>query len=178
MSEAREGSATWLLQLERASRTQGSGIDRGQLLGCWRLVELWDRSATPQPSQSGLLRLLDAQLEIEAEESSAGAARAAGEPGGLLVRNRVQLGSLKLTFSGVGWLEGRRPLLRFRFNRLQLSLGPWCIWQQTLPAPNEGRGAFFALIATGSDQQDRWLLARGRGGGLARWRAAQTVGFL
>jgi hypothetical protein len=170
MSEGGEGSAAWLLQLERASRRAGSGIDGRQLLGCWRLVDLWDRSAAPQPSQSSLLRLLDAQLEIGADEPS--------ETGGLRLGNRVRLGSLELAFNGVGWLDGRRPLLRFRFTQLQLSLGRWRIWQQKLPAPDGNRGPFFALIAAGSDQQGRWLLARGRGGGLARWRICQASGFL
>jgi hypothetical protein len=88
MSEGGEGSAAWLLQLERASRRAGSGIDGRQLLGCWRLVDLWDRSAAPQPSQSRLLRLLDAQLEIGASEASETAAGATGETGGLLLCNR------------------------------------------------------------------------------------------
>ena len=178
MSEGGEGSAAWLLQLERASRRAGSGIDGRQLLGCWRLVDLWDRSTAPQPSQSRLLRLLDAQLEIGASEASETAAQATGETGGLLLCNRVRLGSLELAFNGVGWLDGRRPLLRFRFTQLQLSLGRWRIWQQQLPAPDGNRGPFFALIAAGGDQQGRWLLARGRGGGLARWRISKATGFL
>jgi hypothetical protein len=158
-------SGAWLLQLETRSRQQGSGISQPDLTGCWRLVDLWDRLASPQAAQARLLQGLQAKLEVQRV-----APAAAHEAGGLQLRNSVRLGALELAFHGPGWLQGRRPLLRFRFEAIQLSLGSWRLWQQSLPAPAQGKGPFFALIATGSDEQGRWLLARGRGGGLARWR--------
>jgi hypothetical protein len=158
-------SGAWLLQLETRSRQQGSGISQPDLTGCWRLVDLWDRLASPQPAQARLLQGLQAKLEIQLVPPVA-----EQEAGGLQLRNSVRLGALELAFHGPGWLQGRRPLLRFRFEAIQLSLGSWRLWQQSLPAPAQGKGPFFALIATGSDEQGRWLLARGRGGGLARWR--------
>jgi hypothetical protein len=158
-------SGAWILQLETRSRQQGSGINQPDLTGCWRLVDLWDRQATPQAAQARLLQGLQAKLEIQPVSPAADQ-----EPGGLQLRNSVRLGALELAFHGPGWLEGRRPMLRFRFEAIQLSLASWRLWQQSLPAPAQGGGPFFALIATGSDAQGRWLLARGRGGGLARWR--------
>jgi hypothetical protein len=153
-------SGAWLLQLETRSRQQGSGISQPDLTDCWRLVDLWDRLASPQAAQARLLQGLQAKLEVQLVAPA----------GGLWLRNSVRLGVLELAFHGPGWLQGRRPLLRFRFEAIQLSLGSWRLWQQSLPAPAPHRAPFFALIATGSDEQGRWLLARGRGGGLARWR--------
>ena len=157
--------AAWLLELETRSRRQGSGITGRQLAGHWRLVELWNREARPQPAQARLLQALQARLDIQPAGS-----QVPGEAAGLELRNSVGLGALELAFQGSGWLEGRRPLLRFRFAGMQLNLGTWRLWQQNLPAADQGGGPFFALIGTGCDDQGRWLLARGRGGGLARWR--------
>lgn len=160
--------ASWLQELEARSRRQGSGVSQQQLAGKWRLVELWNRRCRAQPIQAALLRALQASLEMEPVHSGAH-----GESAGLTLRNSVRLGALELVFQGPGWLQGRRPLLRFHFERMQLNLGPWPIWQQQLTAPataeDRGAGPFFALIATGGDGQGTWLLARGRGGGLARW---------
>jgi hypothetical protein len=164
MSDPDDGA--WLLELETRSRRQGSGITRQQLAGHWRLVELWNREARPQPAPARLLQALQASLEIQ----PAGGSEEGGEAAGLELRNSVRLGALELAFQGPGWLEGRRPLLRFRFAGMELNLGAWRLWQRSLPAADQGGGPFFALIGAGCDDQGRWLLARGRGGGLARWR--------
>ena len=165
MSEAEQ--AGWLVQLEKHSRQQGSGISQKDLAGSWRLVDVWDRQARPRGGQARLLQGLQARLEIGPEQPP-------GVPHpeacALELRNSVRLGALALMFQGPGWLEGRRPLLRFRFELISFSLGRRLLWQQGLPAPAQGGGPFFALIATGNDEQGRWLLARGRGGGLSRWR--------
>jgi hypothetical protein len=159
-------SGAWLLQLETRSRQQGSGISQPDLTGCWRLVDLWDRLASPQAAQARLLQGLQAKLEVQ--RVAPAAAQRSRRPAA--AQQRAAGHALELAFHGPGWLQGRRPLLRFRFEAIQLSLGSWRLWQQSLPAPAQGKGPFFALIATGSDEQGRWLLARGRGGGLARWR--------
>jgi hypothetical protein len=78
----------------------------------------------------------------------------------------VQLGALELCFHGSGWLQGRRPLLLFSFERLELRLGEWILLSRALPPVPPRRQPFFALIGRG----DGWLAARGRGGGLALWQ--------
>lgn len=90
-----------------------------------------------------------------------------------MIRNSVQLGELGLTFAGQARLEGKRPLLLFRFERLYLALGAWRPLDRPLPQPlpfgqqRAGELPFFALIGGGASHG--WLAARGRGGGLALW---------
>jgi hypothetical protein len=82
------------------------------------------------------------------------------------VQNSVQLGPIQLRFRGHGSLRGKRPLLEFWFEELELRLGPRSIWRQPIQRqPQPKRRPFFALIAS----QPNWLAARGRGGGLALW---------
>jgi hypothetical protein len=82
----------------------------------------------------------------------------------------VRIGGLELRFRGWGRLAGRRPLLQFGFDQLELRLGGRRLLRRPLPPVDPRRQPFFALIASGTDDPGRWLLARGRGGGLACWR--------
>lgn len=168
-----DGAATgWLptvaevLALEKRSRRQGSGLGCSDLLGCWRLDQLWDKSdARPNTAAAALLRALNASLTLTAKGDAC-----LGD-NGLTVQNSVQLGALQLRFQGQGHLRGRRPLLEFWFEELVLQIGTLTLWRQaisTIPEPR--RRPFFALIGTlhhGPNQVA--LLARGRGGGLALW---------
>jgi hypothetical protein len=153
-----------LLALERQVRRRGSGLEAPQLLGCWRLDQVWPKGS-PRPSafSGSLLRAVQARLEITAPEAGAGG------PGELALSNAITLGPVELRFSGLGRLQGSRPLLQFSFQRLQLSLGGRVLLQRTLPEPAPQRLPFFALIARDASG---WLAARGRGGGLALWRLA------
>jgi hypothetical protein len=145
-----------LLQEERRVRRQGSGLDATALLGCWQLDLVWPKgSGRPAQFSGQILRWLGAQLEISQ----------AGEQ--LRLRNAVSLGPIELRFEGPGVLEGRRPLLWFHFEQLQIWVAGRCWFSRSLPAPAAQKRPFFALI-----QRDPsgWLAARGRGGGLACWR--------
>lgn len=165
-----------LLRLERRSRAEGSGLVAADLIGCWRLEQVWGKgSREPSGISGAVLRTLAARLEI-----TPGAA-----PGSLALANVVNLGGLELRFEGEGELRGRRPLLVFWFDRLQLRLAGRVLLQRPLQRPEPRRLPFFALIArshpapagttTGMadpGQPERlhgWLAARGRGGGLALW---------
>ncbi|MBM5806868.1 MAG: hypothetical protein FJ056_04135 [Cyanobacteria bacterium M_surface_10_m2_179] len=145
-----------LLALEQQVRVAGTGINTADLLGCWQLDLVWPKGSRRASAFSGwLLRGLSARLEI----SSAG--------DGLQLSNAVNLGVVELRFRGPGRLLGKRPLLQFSFEQLELKLAGRCVLQRALPAPPAQRLPFFALI-----HRDRsgWLAARGRGGGLALWR--------
>lgn len=157
-----------VLELERLARRDGSGISPEQVVGPWELHQLWSREqATPQAPSAALLRLLRASLTISPSSPSPSSPNPEAP---LQLANSVRFGSLELRFCGWGRLAGRRPLLQFGFEQLELRLGPRLLLQRSLPAGEPSRQPFFALIACGSDGQGRWLLARGRGGGLACWR--------
>ena len=149
-----------LLELERQVRQGGSGLRAPELLGCWRLDQVWPKGS-PRPSafSGSLLRAVQARLEITAPVAEEE----------LSLSNAVTLGPLELRFRGVGRLVGSRPLLQFSFQELQLSLGGRLLLRRALPEPARQRLPFFALIAR---DPSGWLAARGRGGGLALWRLA------
>ena len=160
-----------LLAAERLSRQEGSGLTPEALGAEWRLDQLWgkQRTAPPMAGAAAVLRSLKATLSI----------RPGTGPTSLRLLNSVQLGPLKLHFEGPGQLSGRRPLLVFWFEKLEVRLGAWLLIQRALPKPAEAKLPFFALIASrstrgsssGTHGEERWLAARGRGGGLALWRS-------
>jgi hypothetical protein len=153
-----------LLQLERRCRVEGSGLAATDLIGRWQLEQVWGKgSSRPSTLSAALLRALAARLEISPGNA----------PESLRLANAVNLGALELRFEGEGQLRGRRPLLVFWFERLQLRLAGRVVLERALPRPEPKRLPFFALIARalpGDPVGERgWLAARGRGGGLALW---------
>jgi hypothetical protein len=155
-----------LLELERRCRYLGTGIDSERLLGHWQLEQTWPKGQNhPANASSWLLRTLAAQLRITAGPS----------PDQLQLINRDSLGALSLQFSGQAQLKGRRPLLVFWFERVQLQLGSLHLLDRALAKPETDKLPFFALIAAGTTAEGdgprarQWLAARGRGGGLALW---------
>jgi hypothetical protein len=147
-----------LLRLERQARRHGTGVVAADLSGCWRLQQVWPRGGERASAVSGwLLRALAARLEIEADDE------------GLRLSNAVEIGGLELRFRGRGSLQGRRPLLLFSFDDLEISLGGRRLLHRRLPPVESRRVPFFALIHR---DPAGWLAARGRGGGLALWRQA------
>ncbi len=163
-----------LLELERRARHQGSGLEASDLVGIWRLDQVWGKASRQPSALSGaLLRGLGARLEIAAGNAAQS----------LRLTNAVNLGAVELRFEGEGELRGRRPLLRFWFERMQLRVASRVLWERALERPEPHRLPFFALIASsrrhrgepgeaGGSAPD-WLAARGRGGGLALWLASQ-----
>ena len=151
---------TEVLALEQRCRRGGSGLTAAELIGRWRLHQLWSKTqAQPNAATAALLRGLKASLSLDA-----------GEEGKLRVLNSVRLGALQLCFHGHGCLRGRRPLLEFWFTELELRLGQQTLWHQAITRqPQPRQRPFFALIARTGNANTGWLLARGRGGGLALW---------
>ena len=145
---------------ERLARKVSSGIGPTDLQGCWLLDQVWPKSGDrPALFSNAMLRGLGARLEI----------RLSDQPEELDLSNAVRLGALELRFHGRGRLVGSRPLLKFQFDALVLSLADRPLLRRSLPPPKPQRMPFFALIARGPEG---WLAARGRGGGLALWRLA------
>jgi hypothetical protein len=156
--------ASLLLALEKQSRRAGSGLRCSDLIGVWRLHQLWDKgSLVPKRVTAAILRGLFASLELQH-----------GEDDSLWIQNSLALGGLKLSFEGTAHLRGTRPLLVFCFRTIRLTLASHLVWSLTLPDPTQRKEPFFALIACQRTQGGkRWLAARGRGGGLALWTHAE-----
>lgn len=177
-----------LLALEQQARRVGSQLQAVDLDGLWWLERVWTRGQTQPSSLAGtLLRGLGASLRIEVSVGrepappvtsiapvtppNPSASSAPSDPAALdrlQLTNAVRLGPLQLRFQGPGWLQGKRPLLLFQFDRLEIRLGDRLLLARSIPAPQSQRQPFFALIARGPGGQ--WLAARGRSGGLAVWR--------
>ncbi len=161
-------SGAALLALEQAARRGGTGLEAEQLEGLWMLERIWPRGQTRSAALAGgLLRSLGASLRMERRQGG-GEPAGGASPAPLWLTNSVRLGWLELRFQGPGWLRGRRPLLLFQFEQLEIRSGERTLLHRSLPAPEPRRQPFFALIATGAER--RWLAARGRSGGLAVWR--------
>ena len=64
-------------------------------------------------------------------------------------------------------LKGLRPLLAFYFEELKISISNFLIFNKELKKPEDKKMPFFSLV--GISTKDKWLCARGRGGGLAIW---------
>jgi len=150
-----------LLSQEAFVRRAGTGITIDDLMGRWRLCQLWAKGQTTPSSLQGLgLRAVQATLELGARAE------------GLWIANSVQLGSINLRFTGTAELVSKRPLLRFSFQTVELRWGENVGWSRSLPAPSPQHMPFFALIARDSNG---WLAARGRGGGLALWELVPSL---
>ena len=55
-----------LLDLERHSRLEGTGLERGDLIGSWRLERIWSKGRhRPAGMSAALLRGLAARLQVE-----------------------------------------------------------------------------------------------------------------
>ena len=144
---------------EKAVRLTGTGLKSSDLLGCWYLQTVWSKGdQKANPFSSWMLRSLDARLMINAELG--------GNCRELRLSNAVNLGPVELKFQGPGLLKGKRPLLIFHFDSLTLRIGGIVLLKKALPAPEQKRTPFFALIER---NPDGWMAARGRGGGLALW---------
>jgi hypothetical protein len=162
---------TALLDAERAAKQQRQSLAVEDLLGHWRL-----RFTAPnkpaykagEPEGNGFYWPAIAPGTISFTRPDPAAAA-------LAIQNQIQVGPLKLRFSGPAKFLPKKNLLAFDFVRLQLFLGS--LQLLSLPIPGKASKTedfstlpiaklpFFAFFAA----CDRYLAARGRGGGLALW---------
>ncbi|WP_353291169.1 hypothetical protein [Synechococcus sp. M16CYN] len=157
-------SRATLLRLEQEARRFGSGVQADQLSGCWRLRSTWKRCGHPSAQAIDfLLCALNACLILTKSIRN----------DRFKIVNQVSLGSLQLSFQGLAHLKGKRPLLCFKFVVIELKLGNQTLLKQAIKSPAFQRQPFFALISL--DPVHGWLIARGRGGGLALWTSQLKV---
>ena len=150
-----------LIELEKTSRLEGSGIKYESLLGLWKFNSVWKQGTNKEDFiSSTFLQILSASLELKKDTQNK-------VKDDFTIANSIQFGLLSLRFSGLAKLEKKQPLLPFYFNCFQIKLGSLIILRRSLPTLERKKRPFFALIAI--DSNGKWLAARGKGGGLALW---------
>ena len=150
-----------ILDLEKLSKRQGSGIEFDSLIGDWKFISVWKRDTDEADSVfSSLLRLFSANLKLKKEilpES----------PTKFSITTSNQFVFFTIEFSGYAYLKGKQPLLSFFFNFIKLKSGPNILFSRSLDEPVEKAKPYFSLIALG--ENNRWFSARGQGGAIVIW---------
>ena len=149
-----------LKRLEKNSQKNGSGIVYEELLGIWKFQYVWGKESDEIKNvSSSILQVLSAKLELKkkSEENKLN----------FEIKNSINLGLLNIIFTGNAELKGLRPLLTFYFEELKINISNFPIFKMELKKPKDKKMPFFSLI--GISTKDKWMCARGRGGGLAIW---------
>ncbi len=150
-----------ILVLETRARKFGSGIYLDDLLGKWKLKQVFTKK---KPSidifSSAILNFLNAVLEIKKINVE-------NDDLSIQIKNSIKLSLLKIEFQGLAQIVGKQPRLVFYFDQFSIYFLTKLLFNKKLLEIDYSKRPFFALIAV-SDSKD-WLSARGKGGGLALW---------
>ena len=146
--------------LEKNSQKNGSGILYEELLGKWKFQYVWGKESDEIKNiPSSILQVLSARLELKRKNIE--------DQLNFEIRNSINFGLLNIIFIGSAELKGIRPLLTFYFEELKISISNFPIFYKELKKPEVKKMPFFSLI--GICTKNKWMCARGRGGGLAIW---------
>ncbi len=146
--------------LEKNSQKNGSGIVFEELLGIWKFQYVWGKESDEIKNiPSSILKVLSAKLELKKKNKE--------DQLNFEIKNSINLGLLNIIFIGSAELKGLRPLLTFYFEELKISFSNFPIFSKELKKPEDKKMPFFSLV--GISTKDKWMCARGRGGGLAIW---------
>ena len=146
--------------LEKNSQKNGSGIVYEELLGIWKFQYVWGKESDEIKNiSSSILQVLSAKLELKKKNKK--------DQLNFEIKNSINFGLLNIIFRGSAELKGLRPLLTFYFEELKISISNFPIFNKELKKPEDKKMPFFSLI--GISTKDKWMCARGRGGGLAIW---------
>ncbi len=146
--------------LEKNSQKNGSGIIYEELLGIWKFQYVWGKGSDEIKNiPSSILQVLSAKLELKKKNKE--------DKLNFEINNSINFGLLNIIFIGSAELKGLRPLLTFYFEEFKISIGNFPIFNKELKKTEDKKMPFFSLI--GISTKDKWMCARGRGGGLAIW---------
>ncbi len=162
---------TALLDAERQAKQQRYGMAVDSLLGNWRL----QFTAPKKPAYKAGQPVGKGFYWPAIAPGTISFSRAEEAPDALAIQNQLQLGPLKLQFSGPAKFLPKKNLLAFDFVRLQVFVGGWSLLSLPIPGKTAkgesfqataiGQLPFFAFFAA----TEGYMAARGRGGGLALW---------
>ena len=146
--------------LEKNSQKNGSGIMYEELLGKWMFQYVWGKESDEIKNiSSSILQVLSASLELKRKNIE--------DQQNFEIRNSINFGLFNIIFKGSAELKGTRPLLTFYFEEFEISISNFPIFNKDLKKPEDKKMPFFSLV--GISNKDKWMCARGRGGGLAIW---------
>jgi len=146
--------------LEKNSHINGRGIVYEELLGIWKFKYVWRKESDEiENITSSILQVLSAKLELKSKNKE--------DQIYYEIKNSINFGLLNINFIGSAELKGLRPLLAFYFEELKISISNFPIFNKKLKKPENKKMPFFSLV--GISTKDKWLCARGRGGGIAIW---------
>ena len=150
-----------IIDLEKFANKSGSGISYERLIGCWNLRYVWKKGTKKVDNiSSSFLQILSASLQLSKSDS-------ADENQGYAIQNSIRFGLFSIVFKGEAFLKGKRPVLFFFFNKVIFSISTINLLEKDLEKPATKKLPFFSLIAL--EENNDWLCARGKGGGLALW---------
>ena len=148
-------------KLENISNKDGSGITYEELIGIWKFNSVWKKGSEEIDNiSSSVLQVLSAKLELKKKDFK-------DSNFNFEIKNSINFGVLSIIFHGHASLKGIRPLLPFYFENLKINIGNFTLFNKALKKTEEKKMPFFSLIAI--SKENRWMCARGRGGGLAIW---------
>jgi hypothetical protein len=161
-----------LLTLEKDTKQQRSRIEIESLMGDWRLAFATSGKIRPSDRRrSGFYwpKITPAQISFHPNPESENS-----QSPPLCIQNQIRLGQLELTLTGFARYLKPKNLLAFDFTHLQVQIFHKTLYQGKFPSQTTaenfaeqpiGKLAFFSFFAV----CDRWIAARGKGGGLAIW---------
>ena len=155
-----------LLTAEKTTKDDRNQFPQDSLYGTWRLYFV----------TSGKVKLGDKRLRgfYIPKLLPATIAFAPSEDNPIAVTNKVNVGLITLLLTGPARYEAAKNILPFDFTRLEVKILGQTIYNGKFPGPREGlvfneiaisKLPFFAFFQV----NDRFIAARGRGGGLAMW---------
>lgn len=160
-----------LLDQERQTKRSPQPLSAGSLLGTWRLRFTAPKKPaykSGKPVGSGFYIPALAKATLSFFED-------AEQPQKLGIQNQLQVGLLKLRFTGPAKVLAPKNLLAFDFTHLELGFGNLNLLRLPIRGGSSrvedfattpvGKLPFFAFFAA----QPSYIAARGRGGGLALW---------
>ena len=151
-----------LVELEKLTKNQGSGIKFESLVGDWKFISVWKKDTDNEDLVfSSLLRIFAAKIKFESTPT-------AGNLNKFSVIASIQLGILTIEFSGSGRLKGEQPLLTYYLNLIELKSGSKRLLSRSLKEQDYEEKSFFSLIAI--EENGNWLSAREQGGALVIWK--------
>ena len=128
-----------ILNLEKTSQKEGSGILGKELIGKWNLKYVWKKDSSEINSiNSSILQIISARLEILEIENE-------NQIPKYEIKNSVKFGLISLEFKGQAILKGERPLLMFFFMNLILRVGDVQLFNIRLKEVENDKRPFFAF---------------------------------